>query len=138
MSPSLIRCLLAVLALSEVYETILSKDVAYLLGVKRPTVHRALEVLNEKGLIQKAPYGDISLTDAGAKLAQTMERTRDDLILLFSDSYGLSPAESAKANRTFFSGRAAASARAQTLLPTKTMIFAGLARSVSKMESSCV
>lgn len=97
MSPSLIRCLLAVLALSEVYETILSKDVAYLLGVKRPTVHRALEVLNEKGMIQKAPYGDISLTDAGAKLAQTMERTRDDLILLFSDSYGLSPAESAKA-----------------------------------------
>lgn len=97
MSPSMLRCLLAVLALSEVYDSILSKDVAYLLGVKRPTVHRALEVLNKKGLIQKAPYGNISLTNEGEKLARAMERTRDDLILLFSSTYGLSPAESAKA-----------------------------------------
>ena len=33
------------------------------------------------------------------------------------------PAESAKANRTFFSGSAAASALACTLFPTKTMFF---------------
>ena len=43
MSPSLIRCLLAVLALSEAYDSVLSKDVARLLGIKRPTVHRSLK-----------------------------------------------------------------------------------------------
>ena len=48
------------------------------------------------------------------------------------------PAESAKANRTFFSGSAAASALACTLFPTKTMFFVRFARSVSRTESSCV
>ena len=48
------------------------------------------------------------------------------------------PAESAKANRTFFPGSAAASALACTLFPTKTMFFVRFARSVSRTESSCV
>ena len=48
------------------------------------------------------------------------------------------PAESAKAKRTFFSGSAAASVRACTLLPTNTMFFVRFARSVSRTESSCV
>ncbi len=48
------------------------------------------------------------------------------------------PAESAKANRTFFSGSAAASALACTLFPTKTMFLVRFARSVSRTESSCV
>ena len=65
MSSSLIRCLLAVYALSESFEVIASKDVAHLLGVKRPTIHRSLEVLQEKGLIQKELYGDVHLTEAG-------------------------------------------------------------------------
>ena len=97
MSSSLIRCLLAVLALSETYDTVRSKDVAYLLGVKKPTAHRALSVLNDRALIQKAPYGDISLTEEGARQARALERRRDDLILLFSAFHGLSPAESVKA-----------------------------------------
>ena len=80
MSASLIRCLLAVLALSETYDTVRSKDVAYLLGIKKPTAHRALGVLNDRALIQKAPYGDISLTEEGARQARALERRRDDLI----------------------------------------------------------
>lgn len=97
MSASLIRCLLVVLALSETYDTVRSKDVAYLLGIKKPTAHRALGVLNDRALIQKAPYGDISLTEEGARQARALERRRDDLILLFSETHGLSPAESMKA-----------------------------------------
>ena len=50
MSAALIRCLLAVYALSENFEIIASKDVAQLLGVKRPTVHRSLQVLQERGM----------------------------------------------------------------------------------------
>ena len=69
MSYSLIRCLLAVLALSNAYDTVLSKNVAHLLDIKRPTVHHALEVLQEKGLIRKELYGDVRLTEEGRALA---------------------------------------------------------------------
>ena len=97
MSPSLIRCLLAVLALSDAYEKIFSKDVARLLGVKRPTVHRSLTVLQEKNLISKELYGDVHLTDAGRALAQELETRRDDLTIHLTDAFGLSPEESVKA-----------------------------------------
>ena len=97
MSPSLIRCLLAVLALSDAYEKIFSKDVARLLGVKRPTVHRSLTVLQEKNLITKELYGDVNLTDAGRALAQKLETRRDDLNIHLTDAFGLSPEESVKA-----------------------------------------
>lgn len=97
MSPSLIRCLLAVLALSDAYEKIFSKDVARLLGVKRPTVHRSLTVLQEKNLITKELYDDVHLTDAGRALAQELETRRDDLTIHLTDAFGLSPEESVKA-----------------------------------------
>lgn len=97
MSISLIRCLLAVLALSESFDVVASKDVAQLLGVKRPTIHRSLEMLQQKGLIHKEPYGDIHLTDAGSEQAQRMERQRDDLSLLFARRYGLPAEESVRA-----------------------------------------
>ena len=48
------------------------------------------------------------------------------------------PAEDAKPNSTFFSGSAAAVASARTLLPTKMMFFALLARRVSMIVSSWV
>ena len=97
MSISLIRCLLAVLALSESFDIVASKDVAHLLGVKRPTIHRSLEMLQQKGMIHKEPYGDIHLTDAGREQAQRMERQRDDLALLFAKRYGLPAEESVRA-----------------------------------------
>lgn len=93
MSSSLIRCLLAVYALSESFEVVASKDVAHLLGVKRPTIHRSLEILQRKGLIQKAPYGDIHLTDDGMRMAQTLERQRDDIAVLFARRFGLASEE---------------------------------------------
>ena len=97
MSSSLIRCLLAVYALSESFEVIASKDVAHLLGVKRPTIHRSLEVLQEKDLIQKELYGDVHLTEAGRARAQQLEAQRDDISLLFSRQYGLPPEEGVRA-----------------------------------------
>ena len=97
MSVSLIRCLLAVYALSENFEIIASKDVAQLLGVKRPTVHRSLQVLQERGMIQKELYGDVFLTEKGRAAAHALETRRDDLALLFARQFGLSPEESLKA-----------------------------------------
>ena len=97
MTPSLIRCLLAVLALSETYDAVASKDVAQLLGVKRPTVHRSLGILQTRGLIHKEPYGDVHLTEAGRQLAEQMETQRDDLAIRLSKDYGLEPDECARA-----------------------------------------
>lgn len=97
MSSSLIRCLLAVYALSENFEVIASKDVAHLLGVKRPTIHRSLEVLQEKGLIQKELYGDVHLTEAGRERARQLEAQRDEISLLFSRQFALPPEEGVRA-----------------------------------------
>lgn len=93
MSPSLIRCLLAILALTQNCDKTVSKDVAYLLGIKRPSAHRSLTILQEKGLIEKAPYGDIHLTEAGLALALALEARRDELTVLFANQYGLDPDE---------------------------------------------
>ena len=80
MSVSLIRCLLAVLALSETCDAVASKDVARLLGVKRPTIHRTLQLLVEKGLIEKELYGDVFLTEKGRAVGeQIAERIRSIL-----------------------------------------------------------
>ena len=97
MSYSLIRCLLAVLALSNAYDTVLSKNVAHLLDIKRPTVHHALEVLQEKGLIRKELYGDVRLTEEGRALTMELETQRDELSVLFCRSFSLSPEEGVKA-----------------------------------------
>lgn len=96
MSPALIRCLLAILALSDACGSVCSKDVAQLLGLKRPTVHRSLSVLQEKGLIHKQPYGDVHLTESGLETARIMDAQRDELTLFFS-ALGLSPEEAIKA-----------------------------------------
>jgi DtxR family transcriptional regulator, Mn-dependent transcriptional regulator len=97
MTASLIRCLLAVLALNENYERVASKDVAHLLGVRKPTIHNTLLTLQERGLIDKERYGDVHLTDEGLDTAHRLERQRDDLALLFSRELGLEPEESVRA-----------------------------------------
>ena len=79
MTASLIRCLLAVLALSDTFERVASKDVAHLLGVRKPTIHNTLLALQERGLIDKERYGDVHLTDEGLAAARRLERQRDDL-----------------------------------------------------------
>ena len=97
MSSSLIRCLLAVYALSESFEVIASKDVAHLLGVRKPTIHNTLLALQERGLIDKERYGDVHLTDEGLAAARRLERQRDDLALLFARELGLESEEAVRA-----------------------------------------
>ena len=97
MTPSLIRCLLAVLALSENYPHVASKDVAHLLGVKKPTVHHTLETLRSRELIDKELYGDVHLTETGRALAFQLEERRDDLSMLFANQFHLSPEECVRA-----------------------------------------
>ena len=97
MTASLIRCLLTVLALSDTFERVASKDVAHLLGVRKPTIHNTLLALQERGLIDKERYGDVHLTDEGLAAARRLERQRDDLALLFARELGLESEEAVRA-----------------------------------------
>jgi len=79
-----IRCLLALLALSRQSEDIASKDVARLLGVSRPSVHKALDLLCREGLVEKYPYGAVHLSPAGADLARRLARRGAGTLVLLS------------------------------------------------------
>ena len=92
-----IRCLLAILALTRMEEEVASKNVAKLLGVTKPSVHKALEILVNKGLLEKAHYGTAKLTTAGMELAERLEERQERLVLLFSQSFGLTMDESSLA-----------------------------------------
>ncbi len=92
-----IRCLLAVLALARMEEDVASKDVAKLLGVSKPSVHKALDILVDKGLLEKKPYSTSRLTRTGYDLAVRLEARKERLFLLFSQTYGLSLDESSLA-----------------------------------------
>ena len=44
-----------------------SVDIANRLDVSKPSVNKAVALLREEGFIEQQPYGDVYLTDAGAK-----------------------------------------------------------------------
>ena len=66
-------------------------DLARRLGVSNATVHNMLRRLHERGLITKAPYRAIFLTDAGARMAAA-SRARHDVVLDFLRAAGVSEA----------------------------------------------
>jgi len=62
----------AVYYFSQKAPTVQSADIAAFLGVTKPSVHHAMEVLQEAGLIFKPLYGEISLTERGRRHAQAI------------------------------------------------------------------
>jgi len=64
-------------------------DLARRLGVSNATVHNMLRRLHERGLITKAPYRAIFLTDEGARMAAA-SRARHDVVLDFLRAAGVS------------------------------------------------
>lgn len=98
------RCLLAILALTRVDEEVASKSVAKLLGVTRPTVHKALDNLMNKGLLEKEHYGSAHLTEQGLALAEQLEMRQERLILLFCRTFDLPMDESCTAATLLMSG----------------------------------
>ncbi|MFA5006164.1 MAG: metal-dependent transcriptional regulator [Candidatus Izemoplasmatales bacterium] len=51
-----------------------SVDIATKLGVSKASVNRAVNTLMQNGLVVKAPYGDISLTDMGIETSEKVLR----------------------------------------------------------------
>lgn len=63
LSDANLRYLFAVSDLAAGGRPVRSKEVADVLGVTRPSVVRVLRTLAEHGLVEKAPYGKITLTE---------------------------------------------------------------------------
>lgn len=104
MTAAQIRCLLALRALNQLSEKVASKDIARLIGISRPSVHRLLEALSDNGMIAKEPYGTVELTEQGAQTAQLLEARKDRLTLIFARHFGLPMDEGACAAILLMSG----------------------------------
>ena len=66
-------------------------DIARSIGVNKASVTSALKNLSQKELINYAPYDVITLTDAGMRIAEVVERRYDVLKTFFSDVLGIPP-----------------------------------------------
>ena len=58
LTTSQLKCLLTVMELSSTGNAVASKEIAVQMRVSRPSVHRLLEGLARRGLIDKEPYTD--------------------------------------------------------------------------------
>jgi len=74
-----------------------SKDIAETLGVARPSVTGALQVLRERGLANYQPYGCVTLTPSGRTAAEEVARKHDVLTSFFVRVLGVEEKEAQKA-----------------------------------------
>ena len=104
-----IRCLLAVYALAYPEadgpeREVASKDVARLLGVSGPSVHRALDILIREGLLEKEHYGAPCLTQLGRETAEQCAAYKENLMRVFTNQFGLVGEEGGAAAILLMSG----------------------------------
>lgn len=72
------------------------KEISEALNVKTPSVHAALHLLVDKGLIEHEHYGYIRLTEEGAEMAEEIIRRHEMLERFLRDFLGISPDEASK------------------------------------------
>lgn len=70
--------------------------IAELLGVSKAGVTSMLRSLKTRGLVQHKPYGDVTLTEEGRRLAARTARSRDVLSEFFTGILGLAPETAAE------------------------------------------
>lgn len=73
-SASLENYLEVIFNLTEEFTVARSKDIAEGLAVSKASVTGALKLLKKKGLVNYEPYGYITLTPSGAKIAAEVDR----------------------------------------------------------------
>lgn len=74
LSASLEDYLEAILVLERASRVARVSEIAEQLNVSRPSVTSALKSLGSRGLVSHAPYGHVTLTEAGTRLALGVER----------------------------------------------------------------
>lgn len=81
----------AVLFIEQQKGRVRSVDIAKYLGVSKPSVNKALSILQEMGYVNKPDYGDVTITDEGRKKAQTVALKHKALTRLLTDVLGVEP-----------------------------------------------
>lgn len=89
LSASLEDYLEAILLLSQSGQVARSKDIAEHLGVARPSVTGALRSLTSKQLVHYKPYGYITLTEKGLRMAGKISNRHAALESFFVDILGV-------------------------------------------------
>lgn len=92
LSASLEDYLEAIYNLSAEQSVARSKDIARVLEVSCASVTSALRTLSEKKLVNYKPYGYITLTEKGRKVAGRVVHRHDILKQFFADVLGVDPA----------------------------------------------
>lgn len=71
-------------------------DIAKELGVSKPSVTKAMNLLKSKGMIQKEAYGSITLTDAGRNRSEKIYRNHMLISLFLEHSLDLTSDEASE------------------------------------------
>lgn len=66
-----------------------SIDIARELGFSKPSISRAMRILKEAGYVSQAPYGDVSLTEAGREKAKSIYERHQLITEFLIKSLGL-------------------------------------------------
>lgn len=85
-----LRYLLAIFELSQMGSQVKSVEVAGFLGYSRPSVARQLKGLLDKELIEKEPYGSITLSAKGGELAGNLHKKYFCVKKYFQTQLGIS------------------------------------------------
>ena len=67
------------------------KDIAATLKLSKPSVHVALHLLEDKGMIEHEPYGDIIITELGRQKYLEIKHKHDTISSFLQTNLGISP-----------------------------------------------
>jgi Mn-dependent DtxR family transcriptional regulator len=70
-------------------------EIAKELGVSKPSVTKAMKFLREKGMVDKEPYGSITLTEEGRQLAERVYRNHVLISRFLETSLDMKPEDAA-------------------------------------------
>ena len=97
LTTSQLRCLLIVRELSASGNAVASKEIAVQMRVSRPSVHRLLEGLVRRGLIEKEPYGAVEMSEKGRAAADKLTEMEKACAERMAGEFGLGACEAEKA-----------------------------------------
>lgn len=80
----------AILFIEEQKGRVKSVDIANFLGVSKPSVNKALTILQEMGYVSKPSYGEVTITQEGRKKAKTVAVKHMALTRLLTEVLGVS------------------------------------------------
>ena len=72
-------------------EPVRSVDLARHMGVSKPSINKAVQLLKEAGLVNQEPYGDIYITPEGLAYGKAVLQRHTTLISFLVDVLGVDP-----------------------------------------------